>query len=322
MKALQSLFSCPWNPTVGGHMTRRTLVCVGVLLAIIGAVEAQERRADLVLSNGKIITVDERFTIAQAVAITGDRIVAVGTNQEIGAAGGTEHQTDRPDGTGRHARTHRQPHASAARREHLVAGAPLRRRRVAQESDRDAARPGESGGAGRMGLQHRRLGPSAVRRRSQTLHARRAGSDRAGQSGRAAGVVLPGLPEQQGAVGVWNRSGQARPDRLHQRIDSARRRRKTDRRHQRRHRRDAPVCRQDAQTPAGPARGEHHGPRQRHESRRPDVGRRPRLQRRRARDLSEMEGAGPVAGSNVLHRRRRGRHARRRWTGPSRRSRR
>src|SRR5688500_18120214 len=42
----------------------------------------------LVLSNGKIITVDERFTIAQAVAITGDRIVAVGTNQEIGQLAG------------------------------------------------------------------------------------------------------------------------------------------------------------------------------------------------------------------------------------------
>ena len=42
----------------------------------------------LVLTNGKIITVDERFTIAQAVAISGDRIVAVGTNQEIGQLAG------------------------------------------------------------------------------------------------------------------------------------------------------------------------------------------------------------------------------------------
>ena len=31
---------------------------------------------DLILSNGKIITVDERFTIAQAVAISGDRTAA------------------------------------------------------------------------------------------------------------------------------------------------------------------------------------------------------------------------------------------------------
>jgi predicted amidohydrolase YtcJ len=35
------------------------------------------------LTNGKIITVDDRFSIAQAVAVRGDRIVAVGTNQDI-----------------------------------------------------------------------------------------------------------------------------------------------------------------------------------------------------------------------------------------------
>jgi predicted amidohydrolase YtcJ len=40
-------------------------------------------QSDLILTNGKIITVDERFSIAQAVAIRGDHIVAVGTNQEI-----------------------------------------------------------------------------------------------------------------------------------------------------------------------------------------------------------------------------------------------
>jgi predicted amidohydrolase YtcJ len=59
---------------------------VGVLVLIAGAlslVRAQQAAPDVVLSNGKIITVDERFTIAQAVAIRGDRIVAVGTNQEI-----------------------------------------------------------------------------------------------------------------------------------------------------------------------------------------------------------------------------------------------
>ena len=37
----------------------------------------------MILSNGKIITVDNRFSIAQAVAVKGDRIVAVGTNQDV-----------------------------------------------------------------------------------------------------------------------------------------------------------------------------------------------------------------------------------------------
>src|SRR6202163_48275 len=68
-------------------MTRRILnVTIGVLFVVgsaLSVLRAQQAAPDLVLSNGKIITVDERFTIAQAVAVKGERIVAVGTNQEI-----------------------------------------------------------------------------------------------------------------------------------------------------------------------------------------------------------------------------------------------
>jgi len=39
--------------------------------------------ADIVLINGKIVTVDDRFTTAQALAIKGQRIVAVGRNDDI-----------------------------------------------------------------------------------------------------------------------------------------------------------------------------------------------------------------------------------------------
>src|SRR5438309_6181074 len=46
-------------------------------------VHAQQPPADLILSNGKIITWGQGFTIAKAVAIKGDRIVAVGSNQDI-----------------------------------------------------------------------------------------------------------------------------------------------------------------------------------------------------------------------------------------------
>jgi predicted amidohydrolase YtcJ len=38
---------------------------------------------DLILHNGKVLTVDKDFSIRQAVAVTGDRITAVGTNDEI-----------------------------------------------------------------------------------------------------------------------------------------------------------------------------------------------------------------------------------------------
>jgi predicted amidohydrolase YtcJ len=72
-------------------MTRRTLnaVVVGMLLAGAAAITMRSAfaqgaiTADLILSNGKIVTVDDRFTIAQAVAIKGNRIVAVGGNQEM-----------------------------------------------------------------------------------------------------------------------------------------------------------------------------------------------------------------------------------------------
>jgi predicted amidohydrolase YtcJ len=75
-------------------MAHRTLMLgvVGVLAGIAGAGAAiraqQAQAADLILVNGKIITVDERFTIAQAVAIRGDRIVAVGATADIGRLAG------------------------------------------------------------------------------------------------------------------------------------------------------------------------------------------------------------------------------------------
>ena len=49
---------------------------------------AQQPAPDAILSNGKIITVDERFTIAQAVAIRADHIVAVGSNADMARLSG------------------------------------------------------------------------------------------------------------------------------------------------------------------------------------------------------------------------------------------
>src|SRR5260221_2451516 len=39
--------------------------------------------ADTILLNGKIVTVDDRFTVFQGVAIRGERIVAVGNNADV-----------------------------------------------------------------------------------------------------------------------------------------------------------------------------------------------------------------------------------------------
>ncbi len=68
-------------------MLRWTFILVAaVVLAAVP--HAQQAVADIILTGGKIVTVDERFTIAQAVAVRGERIVAVGTNQEMARLAG------------------------------------------------------------------------------------------------------------------------------------------------------------------------------------------------------------------------------------------
>jgi predicted amidohydrolase YtcJ len=60
--------------------------CAGAALAPRGSRAKQGRRAvSLVLTDGKVFTADARGTVAEAVAIEGERIVAVGTSREIAA---------------------------------------------------------------------------------------------------------------------------------------------------------------------------------------------------------------------------------------------
>lgn len=71
----------------------KRLLFIALAAGLAGAavmIEAQQAPADIILTNGKIITVDAQFRIAQAVAIRGDRIVAVGTNQAITALAGAD----------------------------------------------------------------------------------------------------------------------------------------------------------------------------------------------------------------------------------------
>src|SRR5438034_5278195 len=69
---------------VGAYAMRILLITVCAAMFI----HAQQAAPDLILTNGKIITVDERFTIAQAVAVKADRVVAVGTTSEISQLAG------------------------------------------------------------------------------------------------------------------------------------------------------------------------------------------------------------------------------------------
>ncbi len=56
-----------------------------ILTALVVSLTActMERTADMIIVNGKILTVDEQFSIAEAVAISNDKIMAVGTNKKI-----------------------------------------------------------------------------------------------------------------------------------------------------------------------------------------------------------------------------------------------
>lgn len=56
------------------------------------SVTSQPMLADLVITNGKVITVDDNFSIAQAVAVKEGKIVAVGTNEDVAPLVGKDTQ--------------------------------------------------------------------------------------------------------------------------------------------------------------------------------------------------------------------------------------
>jgi predicted amidohydrolase YtcJ len=75
------------NPDSLGRAGGLAACLLSVLLG--NASNAEESpSADLIIRNAKVIAVDRDFRIAEAVAIRGDRILAVGTNAEINALAG------------------------------------------------------------------------------------------------------------------------------------------------------------------------------------------------------------------------------------------
>ena len=63
----------------------RPLVCIRSLLVsvVLCPIVVLAQVPDRILYNGKILTVDEEFSIASAIAISGERIVAVGDNAAV-----------------------------------------------------------------------------------------------------------------------------------------------------------------------------------------------------------------------------------------------
>jgi len=68
------------------------LLLFGGVVGLSLSLHAQQAGADLILFNGKIITVNDTFQIAQAVAVRGDRIVAVGSNADVNRLAGPNTQ--------------------------------------------------------------------------------------------------------------------------------------------------------------------------------------------------------------------------------------
>src|SRR5262245_34302526 len=78
---------------------RRTLLCGLLILAACNRGTPPTEMATLVLRNGKVVTVDSTKPEAQAVAVRGSTILAVGTNEEI--ARYTDNNTEVIDLNGR-----------------------------------------------------------------------------------------------------------------------------------------------------------------------------------------------------------------------------
>ena len=81
--------------TLGRRSRRSVLATLAAAAAGIAApftrgsaAAAQIAEPDLILRNGKILTVDKNFSVAQAVAIKGNTIIAVGSNATIGGLAG------------------------------------------------------------------------------------------------------------------------------------------------------------------------------------------------------------------------------------------
>src|SRR5690349_20398417 len=60
-----------------------TLLLATVCVMLMAAAAVAQQPADMVLHNGKILTVDDSFSTAQAVAISGNKIAAVGSDADV-----------------------------------------------------------------------------------------------------------------------------------------------------------------------------------------------------------------------------------------------
>jgi predicted amidohydrolase YtcJ len=67
---------------------RVSLLVATALAAAVSTAGGQSAPLDVLLFNGRIITVDDRFTVTQALGVRGDRIAVTGTNAEVSRLAG------------------------------------------------------------------------------------------------------------------------------------------------------------------------------------------------------------------------------------------
>jgi predicted amidohydrolase YtcJ len=58
-------------------------IIIGALTVVYSKAAPAQIVADTILLNGKIVTVDDRFSIVEALAVKGERIIATGTNADV-----------------------------------------------------------------------------------------------------------------------------------------------------------------------------------------------------------------------------------------------
>jgi len=85
---------------------RITVLC---WIALFSPCLYAQQPADVILHNGKILTVDQNFSIAQAIAIRGSQIAALGQDQQILAMRGPSTRVLDLKGRTVIPRDHRQP---------------------------------------------------------------------------------------------------------------------------------------------------------------------------------------------------------------------
>lgn len=71
-------------------MYKKYLSALALIVTFVQPIAWAQESPDLILVNGKVVTVDDYFSIEEAVAIRADRIVAVGSDEEIRTLAGAE----------------------------------------------------------------------------------------------------------------------------------------------------------------------------------------------------------------------------------------